>query len=318
MPGELRLPDELRRELIPLWMRLLDDGSTTFTVVEDLALPHPERIEGFGLSVFISPAFAEAFSASPTPYLAAQIYQRMLAQDGTVLDQQAIRKANSGEGLHLVVLHFGLRNPDMDHPRTASALQIGSAAFFFTHAGYRVESILNEVYGDQPKRFMEAGGFRLHRDFAAAGHEGARDWTPDERPYLFRLEKTSMPPGAVNPLAELFRTPRPSMDFAPSEQRLLIRALLHDSDTAVAEALGISHDAVKKTWRSIFDRVQQRAPFLLPPHQPSVEGRRSQEKRRHLLDYLRTHLEELRPYERRRGNGSDAGSRRATDSRRSS
>jgi hypothetical protein len=43
-----------------------------------------------------------------------------------------------------------------------------------------------------------------------------------------------------------------------------------------------------------YARVAREAPFLIPGDLPS-SGMRGQEKRRHLLDYIRMHLEELRP-----------------------
>jgi hypothetical protein len=53
-------------------------------------------------------------------------------------------------------------------------------------------------------------------------------------------------------------------------------------------------NAIKKTWATAYARVGRAAPFLVPPE--SSSGLRGQEKRRYLLDYVRTHLEELRPY----------------------
>ena len=42
------------------------------------------------------------------------------------------------------------------------------------------------------------------------------------------------------------------------EQRVLLRALMDESDETISDALVISHDAVKKTWRRIHDRVVDR------------------------------------------------------------
>ena len=72
--------------------------------------------------------------------------------------------------------------------------------------------------------------------------------------------------------------------------------MLNYTDAQIAVQLGVSLDAVKKSWRSIYQRIDDLAPRMfgdaaMPPH----DGHRSVEKRRHLLEYLRTHLEELRP-----------------------
>jgi hypothetical protein len=57
---------------------------------------------------------------------------------------------------------------------------------------------------------------------------------------------------------------------------------------------------VKKRWHAIYDRVADVDSELLPP--PVADGvyssSRGAERRRHLLNYLRQHPEELRPFER--------------------
>jgi hypothetical protein len=63
---------------------------------------------------------------------------------------------------------------------------------------------------------------------------------------------------------------------------------------AIADALGISRNGVPKAWRGIYERINGRLPQLIPKS-GAADGGRGQEKRRHLLLYLRAHLEELRP-----------------------
>jgi len=50
----------------------------------------------------------------------------------------------------------------------------------------------------------------------------------------------------------------------------------------------------KRTFAMGHERVNRRLPQLIPKSSAS-DGSRGQEKRRHLLLYPRTHLEELRP-----------------------
>ena len=80
-------------------------------------------------------------------------------------------------------------------------------------------------------------------------------------------------------------TASPRIHFSAAERRLLERALLNEPDAAVA---------VLKTWRGIYERVNRRLLQLIPIG-GIAGGSRGQEKRRHLLLYLRGHLEELRP-----------------------
>jgi hypothetical protein len=73
----------------------------------------------------------------------------------------------------------------------------------------------------------------------------------------------------------------------------------------LAKSLSISPWTVKKRWHAIYDRVADVDRKLLPP--PIAYGphatSRGPERRRRLLNYLRQHLEEVRPYEAPRQRG---------------
>lgn len=294
-PG-FRLNPTARRRLSQLWQDIRRD-TLTFVVIEDAARPHPDSIEAFGASAFVTDAFAREFTDNPSPYVSALVYEQMVEGRSPVLSQSQVRDANSSSGLNLVVLHFGLRNHDMANARTQAALQVGSAAFYFCHAGYRLKLLINEVYGAQHASYMTAGGVPLFADFATGGNPVPADVPAEHRPFLFVQRREAIAPGAVNPNSFLFHAPRPQLGFSEAEQRVLLRALLSESDIQIAEALGVTLDTVKKTWRRAYDRVARAAPYL--PGIGDNEGavnRRGMEKRRHLLEYLRMHLEELRPY----------------------
>jgi hypothetical protein len=155
--------------------------------------------------------------------------------------------------------------------------------------------VINEVYGAQAARYMEAGGFRLVHDFQMEAPAAFAGVPPQQYPYLFMLRREWVEPAAVNPLSMLFSAPAPRIYFSAAQRRVLERALLNESDVHIAGALDISQDAVKPTWRHIYSRIGQRAPYVFPAGDSSPSGSRGQEKRRHVLDYLRAHLEELRP-----------------------
>jgi DNA-binding CsgD family transcriptional regulator len=264
--------------------------------------PWPASLEAFAASVFVTDDFVNEICAAPRPYLAASIYDRMLAGCSPVLSARQIAQANASTGLNLVVLHFGIRNQDMSDERTQRALQAGSASFFFFHAGYRLNVLLNEVYGRQQADYMAAGGFRLFTSFE--GHAGLATVPPDEHPYLFVLRKEWTPLAAVNQISFLFHALLPTVGFTVAEQRVLQHALMNESDVQIADSLCISLDGVKKTWRRIYERTARFAPFLVEGDPPDGDSdHRSREKRRHLLAYLRDHLEELRPFDCTGHNG---------------
>ena len=101
----------------------------------------------------------------------------------------------------------------------------------------------------------------------------------------------------------LFDYQPPRLGFNRSEQRLILAALASESgtDQKLAETLGVSLPAIKKTWLSVYRRVACRQPEIIPDAAGVDSGvhDRGKEKRRRLLAYLRVHFEELRPASQR-------------------
>lgn len=295
-PG-IHLSARCRDRLPDMWGTLIAQDAMNLTIIEDRALPKAKAIEGCGATMFVSDAFAEDALNNPRPFLAARIYEAILAGSSPALPEHAVGHANASTGLALVVLHFGLRNHDLSDPRTQQVLQAASAAFYFFHSGYRLNVIVNEVFGTQHLEYMQAGGFARSEDFANAKFARSLAASRPHHPYLCALHKASAVCGAINQLWFLFNPPQPILGLTRPEQRVLVRALLNESDARISHDLDLSLDAVKKTWRRIYEHVEQRAPFLLAsPQEPAPAGRRREEKRRHVLDYLRSHPEELRPF----------------------
>src|SRR6185312_14373361 len=158
----------------------------------------------------------------------AVFYERMLANGDVVLSPEGLREANGADGINVAVLQFGLRKDDLSDPRTAEALMAGNAGFYFFHSGYKVRMFINEVYGPQPLRYMEAGGFHLACDFQKVAPAEFASMPPEHYPYLFTLKRGQLVPGAVNPLSRMFDPPASRLGFSRTERQLLERALLNE------------------------------------------------------------------------------------------
>jgi len=288
----LRLSRRVLDRLPTLWRALALFG--TFSIVEDPIAPYPDSIQGFGASVFVADQFVDEFLAAGRNYLDAALYEAVMDGPSPVLSEAQVAEANSGEGLSLVVLNYGLRDHDVSNPSTQRVLQLATAAFYGLHAGYKIKTILNEVFNDAAAQYMKAGGFHLQETAGtsvAAGGNGAQ-------PLLFALRREWVKRGVIDPLSALFYPMAPQIGFSRAEQRVLVHALLNRSDAEVADELGLSVDGVKKTWRRIYDRVSRRLPYLIVDDRKSSDAGRSTEKRRHVLDHLRAHPEEVRPARR--------------------
>jgi hypothetical protein len=73
------------------------------------------------------------------------------------------------------------------------------------------------------------------------------------------------------------------------------------TDEEISDRLFISQSAIKKTWRSAYERVDAFGLATIPKNSKYHEGliKRGRKKKEHLLAYLRDHPEELRPFSRR-------------------
>jgi hypothetical protein len=98
-------------------------------------------------------------------------------------------------------------------------------------------------------------------------------------------------------IAGLFVYTAPCFYFNHSQRSLLQRALMGQTCERLATSLSISPWTVKKRWHAIYDRVADVDGELLSPQiaYGAHVSLRGAERRRHLLKYLRQHLEELRP-----------------------
>ena len=69
-----------RRAAVDAWKQLARDGFSASNVLESTPLPPGDRIVGFGASVFLAPAFANAELASPRQALAGTWRDEILSQ----------------------------------------------------------------------------------------------------------------------------------------------------------------------------------------------------------------------------------------------
>lgn len=277
-----------------LWARLFENDRAAFVVVEDPAQPWPQSLEGFMASVFVTDAFVKDFRAASGTCLSAAVYERMLAGCFPVLTAAQVRAANSANGLNLALLHLGVRASATSDHHERALRQIG-AALFFLRSGYRLNVVLAEAFGLRQANFMLDAGFR--RPDSPLPASPSESLPADHRPQLFVSRKQWNAPAALGQISMLFHAPEARLGLSKAEQRAVLGALLGQTDREIAATCDVSVDAVKKTWRRIHERLASTIPYLEDStHVPSVADQRSAEKRRRLVEYLRYHLEELRPH----------------------
>ena len=103
-------------------------------------------------------------------------------------------------------------------------------------------------------------------------------------------------PGSV--AAGLFHYHRdPRFAFTREEQELLEVALEGLDDQAATQVLFVTLAAIKRRWQNIFHRVADVMPNLCPPDGDRTRGL---QKRQRILTYIRSHPEEIRPFDFKR------------------
>jgi DNA-binding CsgD family transcriptional regulator len=254
--------------------------------VEEARLSGGWQVSATGASVFISDAVADAYLASPTPFFAAQLMSRIMAgEKDVVLDAQGIARGNARDGLNLFVLGFTHRYGADEPPILRPLLTRAIEHFVYAHRGYKLRRMLREdTYPIAD--VMVASGMTVRHDFAELGRKVLLA-EPGAEPHLFPSTTVSM----------LFNHSPPQVRYTSAERRVLELAVDGMADGDIAEEIGVTASTIKQTWRAVYERTLRQVPLALPSKVGTAQdGVRGQEKRRHLLAYLRDHPQELRPH----------------------
>ena len=163
--------------------------------------------------------------------------------------------------------------------------------------GFRLKELLAQATtAEELEHAMLSGGRLLGSD----GQTNDNDDTPSHeivrKPHILCVTKELMNKNFGSYISMLFVHQEPKIGFSPSEQRLLERALRGGMDEELARELDISNSAIKKSWRSIYNRVDRSSIDILPKAaEDSDYPERGKGKKHLLLSYIREHPEELRP-----------------------
>jgi len=293
------------RQLAEAWNRVLGSGANTATVFH--AGEHERApICLFGFSVIVRDSFVREIKKLPLFWAGPELTRRVITGDSPLLTDKELREANSQDGMNLLVWE-GCAKPGYERQPEVGRFMM--AAFIEVHQGYRWKEIISS-HAESPDRLrhiLKTGGFLW--DPVAGCYTVGVDKTLDEivgAPHVIgitrELERKREGNWGGSWVGSLFDYHAPVLGFSSSEQRLLSCALSGATDARLAGMLGTSLPTVKKMWASIYNRLEDGRPVLIPDRLLQTDtsaGSRGKEKRRGLLAYLREHPEELRPVSRR-------------------
>jgi hypothetical protein len=245
--------------------------------------PATNRRRMLGGSAFVDPDFLTQALEHPTDSLLQQVLTAEAAGRSVLLSPKRQAIANARTGL---CLYNFLTAPDLtgvSGPDGNLLMGLINEAWRFHHYGFRLHSLHSEGTHPGLAEFMLSMQCTLARERNMPNGDVART-------FRFTREDALAKPGTN--VGIMFIAPLPRFGFTLPEQKLIELTLMDNSDREISRSLGITADAVKKRWRSIYDRVRAIAPELLAVPVSGADQRRA------LLQYLRQHLEEIRPYDR--------------------
>ena len=298
--GSLGLPYTKRswRILPEMWRTLLSRGAMQLCLVANRVGLVGSRTVSFSAGLFVTDEFCVEARSKLPPYLGLKLTRQYLSDELPVLNREQVARANAGAGLNVIVCFEGWAHDGLLPEQVLAVRAKQAEALRLGLSGYRIKEFLAYPLGEEALQWMLNAGARIRRHYS----NDLRNSTVfssafSQTPCLVGLTKKEALAYPGSSVAGLFIYTPPRFLFSRSQRVLLRRALRGETCETLAASLSVSRWTVKKRWHAIYERVADVDGELLPPsiaygaHATS----RGSERRRHLLNYLRQHLEEIRP-----------------------
>ena len=273
-----------RSAALRVWKSLLDNPSFQANVIESERPLSGHKIVACGMGVFVTKAFADREIQDPRPGLNSRIIAGIASGESVVLSRAQIGEGNAGEGNDFVNMYGTWRDGILNPDQLAEVHALLGTSFAEHFAGYRFNRVLKEAIGHERIALARATGtYRMVAEFEESGSA------------LAVATRESILTAPYSVAATMFRYRAPVLRLRPAEQKLLVAALGGKTDAELSADLGLSIEAIKKRWMSIFDRVDEFKPEILSGAEADSDVRGPQ-KRHRVVAYVRNHPEELRPF----------------------
>ena len=293
--------DELvgRAHAIRAWETLIRSRAFNTAVIEAESPIAGHTIAAFGASLFVSRAFAGEEISNPRPGLNSRIIASIHSRRAVILSEAEIRSANTKGGLDVVILYNSYSRGILGVETGYELLTLLALRFVELHAGYRMNQLIVEVTDQEERQCFEAThAWRVISSFDEFHlRQPDNRWNRDRA--LAVITRTDALSALGSLVSSLFHDREPVLGLRDADQQLLIAALKGPTNQELSQQLKISLPAVKKRWASLFERTINARPDLFPGlDETPGDNKRGEQKRHHVLAYMRSHPQELRPIER--------------------
>ena len=277
------------------WQQLFEMSHATRSALVETHGRDRVEIVGFGFASFVKKSFAEDEVRNPRPGLNSRIIESIVKGNSVIAAYAGVRDANTRGDLQQVVLDTSWKSGPLTAAEVDEVRVLLGRAYQELFAGYRFSRILAEMVDEID--LWHVRGLRSFRvvdrfeDFRRANPK--TEWNPDRLLVEVTLDSIRADPHSV--AAGLFQHHAPpQFAFTRGEQGLLELAVEGADDVSIAKSSFVTLPAIKRRWSSIFERVGSIRPDICPL---DGEGTRGIQKRQRILTYVRSHPEELRPFD---------------------
>jgi DNA-binding CsgD family transcriptional regulator len=271
---------------LPVWKKWTQSLSFNSAIIETSGPHSLNQKVAFGSSIFVTPEFATQELQNPKPGLNSRLIASVVAGKSVVLPEANLSGARNGAPLDVVILSCNYLYDAITPEQTIQAEMILPVTFAQAHVGYRLNRILSETVSESQYRAHDSSGvWRTVTRYSDSGHA-----------LIVLTEKEAFATsGSV--AAPLFQYREPVLHLRDTEKQLLAEAINGETDQELAARMSLSLPSIKKRWASLFDKIADTRPDLLPDAgQRGLHEIGGPQKRHRILAYVRSHPEELRPF----------------------
>lgn len=268
------------------WRSLIRSQCFNSVVIESATHSRTKRIIASGSSVFVTPDFATQEVERPRPFLNSRIMASIAERRPVVLPETVLNSESPHCPVDLVVLNGDYLDDSLSQDELDEVQMLLPFTFMEAHLGYRLNRILIEWTGETQRQFHHSSGVWREVEVYAEQDRGLSIMT--------RRDALAVS-GSI--AAALFQYQEPVLRLHETDKHLLAEALRGGTDSEMALRMNLSVASIKKRWLSLFQRVAETQPSLLPGCQEqNWKAYRGPQKRHHILSYVRSHPQEIRPF----------------------
>jgi hypothetical protein len=297
-------PEQLTM-LRAMWHHIITTKDGVMAVLAEAS--HVFRVRYFFTAVFVGNESADGYHRLSHPKIAHSMVEQFYRGAHPFLSRLETAHAHAVGAVNVVLAHHGYGERDESNETTRAATYQLVRKYL---SGWNLRTYTAEVFARDSardgKEMGEALGFHTRRyTEQQLRHAGI---PLDRAPWVWTATRQdALIKSAGLGLALIFLSfSRPRFGFSFAEQDTLELALDGHTDEGIASALNTSTATIKKRFRAIQEKVEDAAldEGTALVREPVKVGVRGPESRRWILNYLRDHHEEMRPYSMTASNGA--------------